>query len=425
MKAERFISSLLDIQSPKLWYSNINWEQKSKIGVRLPQIQNATTDSLMNQMHIHQIYLADPEDEVIVQERPDSEFLSYLEEQGIRIPKMLVGHPEEFAGKLKGTYTIPYLMDVQQAGFISSNGGIGIGPPPELALKLNNKVYTRLFCEQHSIPVSDGIVCTSFDQLEGAFHQLQQETNADRYVLKTAYGSSGKNLFHIRSRKEFDFICTYLSRQRHVEDFMVSIERWHDVEYNLNAQLLLWNGECRVLAVTGQDNNDVGVYKGSDLHPLIPEHVMRHYLQELESLGQLLSEEGYQGFMGVDSVMDRQGRLIPVIEINARLTMVTYTLSIRERLLADGFPHICVQFFDVKIPRRMEFSVFRRQVDEIAATYSGGTLIYGFHEVFDPKQQVYVYRIFMMFWEKDRHRLATMVQRIEQFMSATKLTEMR
>ncbi|UNK18930.1 hypothetical protein MNQ98_02460 [Paenibacillus sp. N3/727] len=425
MKTERLISSLLGIHSPKLWYSNMNWEQKSNIGVRLPQFQNATTDSLMNQMHIHQIYLADPQDEVIVQESPEPEFLSYLEEQGIRIPKLLIGRPEEFAGKLKGTHTIPYLMDAQQADFISSNGGIGVGPPPELALKLNNKMYTRLFCEKHSIPVSDGIVCTSFDQLEEAFRKLQEMTHADRYVLKTAYGSSGKNLFHIRSQKEFDFICTYLSRQRHLEDFMVSIERWHEVDYNLNAQLLLWDGECRVLAVTGQDNNDVGVYKGSDLNPSIPEHVMTRYLQELKWLGQLLIEEGYQGFMGVDSLMDRHGRLIPVIEINARLTMVTYTLSMRERLLADGFPHICVQFFDVKSPQRKEFSVLRKQVDEIMTSFSGGSLIYGFHEVFEPKQQVYVYRVFMMFWEKDRHRLKTMVQRIEQFMSPSKLTEMR
>ncbi|CAM3612692.1 ATP-grasp domain-containing protein [Marinicrinis lubricantis] len=425
MKTDRFISGLLGIDRPKLWYSNINWEQKSNIGVRLPQFQNATTDSLMNQMHIHQIYLADSQDEVIVQESPEPEFLSYLEERGIHIPKLLIGHPDEFAGRLKGTYTIPYLMDTQQSEFISSNGGLRIGPPPELALKLNNKIYTRLFCEKNSIPVSDGIVCTRYDQLEEAFRKLQEMTYAERYVLKTAYGSSGKNLFHIRSRKEFDFILTYLSRQRHLEDFMVSIERWHEVEYNLNAQLLLWDGECHVLAVTEQDNNDVGVYRGSDLNPPIPKHVMEHYLQELKWLGQLLLQEGYEGFMGVDSMMDKQGRLIPVIEINARLTMVTYTLSIRKKLLADGFPHICVQFFDVKSSRRKEFSVLRKQVEMITASDSGGSLIYGFHEVFEPKQQMYVYRIFMMFWEKDRHQLETMVQRTEQIMNPKTLTEMR
>ena len=43
---------------------------------------------------------------------------------------------------------------------------------------------------------------------------------------------------------------------------------------------------------------------------------------------ELLYAEGYRGVVGVDSIIDINEQLIPIIEINARFTQVTYLLPI-------------------------------------------------------------------------------------------------
>ncbi|GGF90652.1 ATP-grasp domain-containing protein [Paenibacillus aceti] len=425
MKKDLFIGKLLDVPESKLWYSNLNWEQKIKLGVRLPQFKNAASDAIVEQMHWHQVYLADEHDEVIIKEAPNPDYLAYLERQGVRLPQLFIGNPYEHPDKFRDRPVIPYLLDASNFDFFRENHSTVIGPPPTLALDLNNKIFTRMLCESHSIPVSDGVICHHYEQLAPQFHALQERTQASRFVLKTAYGSSGKNLFHIRDSKDFEFINAYLSRQREKADFMVSIERWHEVDYNLNAQLLLWNGTCRILAITSQEINDVGVYKGSDLNPAVPEQIMEAYKSELEQLGRILLEQGYQGFAGVDSIIDKQGRLIPVIEINARLTMVTYMLAIRDQLISDGFAYIAIRFYDLKSPERIPFSSLEQQFEELDLAGQRGALIYGFHEVLDPKQQIYVYRVFVLCWAREKQQLLNLIEYMQGMMDSKKLVEKR
>lgn len=43
---------------------------------------------------------------------------------------------------------------------------------------------------------------------------------------------------------------------------------------------------------------------------------------------ELLYDEGYRGVVGVDSIIDENEQLIPIIELNARFTQVTYLLPL-------------------------------------------------------------------------------------------------
>lgn len=420
------LNGLLGLSGPKVWYSNINWEQTVRTRARLPQIGNAAGDRLVRRLDQHQLFLAGADDTVLVHEQPDETFLDYLRNCGIRLPRIVVGTRDDQADLFEGGTAVPYLVDEAEDRFLESLRCRRIGPPPGLALELNDKVRTRMLCERHGFTVCDGRVCDSIEALEASYLELSEQMPDARFVIKTPYGSSGKSLFHVYGAKDFAFVAAYLQRgeQRGTGEFAVTIERWHDIDYNLNAQLLLWNGECRVVAVTSQRTNDVGVYRGSDLSPFVPTGVRERYEQEMLRLGNVLLDRGYAGFLGVDSIVDRSGLLIPVIEINARLTMVTYMLPLRQHLLERSFPHIVTESFDFRHDLEIPFQQFyeriqavlpeRRKAGTVELDGRSGFLCFGYHRTFDEHVGKYWHRAFVLAWADTGETVGTIMAGVEQ-----------
>jgi hypothetical protein len=54
----------------------------------------------------------------------------------------------------------------------------------------------------------------------------------------------------------------------------------------------------------------------------------------LEAVGKRLAADGYHGVVGVDAMLERDGGLLPLVEINARNNMATYQARLHERFLA-------------------------------------------------------------------------------------------
>lgn len=414
------------ISAPKVWYSNLNWEQTVRIGVQLPQVRNVAGENIIRQMAIHQIFLADREDTVLLHERPDSEFMDYINAVIGGTPKLIIGSPVEFPEIFREALAVPYLMDQSISDFLDKLQCRRIGPSPELALRLNNKLETRQMCLDNGFDVSDGAICNGAGELAAAYGKLRSRYPDSRFVVKTAYGSSGKNMLHIYKPSDFEYVQRLLQNRSHGEDCLVSIERWHEAANTMSAQLMVWQGKSRILAVTEQMTNDVGVYKGSQLNPCWSRAVRERYEEQLRSIGQVLIGMGYEGIVGIDSVLDRQGRLLPVIEINARLTLVTYLLRIIDGLVEAGFPHIQNQYYDVKPKQPLSFSEL---IEKTEAAYTrdrktsdGGYLIYGFHAS-EGASGARLYRLFILYWNHHSEQLKAIKSAIERAIEETKGAE--
>jgi|GEM_PF-2286317 len=400
-----YVEHLTGMRAPKLWYSNINWEQgKAAQDIRLPHISNASGDRLVSQMDLYQIYLADRDDLVLLKEAPDPEFLSYLEEEKIAIPRVAIGEPSEYTGEFRNRIAVPYLMDEQEEQFLKDNGGRWIGPPARLSVELNSKVATRKLCEEIGFPVSDGTICEGLDAVRRACAELEGRHPGARLVVKTAYGSSGKALFHIHRGSDLEMLLGYFQRQisRGVGQPVVTVERWHQVERHLTAQLWLGGTNCEILAMTEQRITDAGVYRGSRLHPDLPEPLIAAYSERLQQLGKSLHTRGYRGFIGVDSILDEDGTLIPVIEINARLTMVTYLLKIRKRQLERGFSRMETQSYDFKLHPGAQFTDLAEKIKSIRlSAEQGGVFVYGFHHNGESADRLRSCRVSTLSWGVD------------------------
>lgn len=293
------------------------------------------------------------------------------------------------------------MIDEQEEQFLKENGGRWTGPPARLSVELNSKIATRKLCEEIGFPVSDGKICEGLDAIRRACAELEGRHPGARLVVKTAYGSSGKALFHIHRGADLETLLGYLARQisRGGGQPVVTVERWHQVERHLTAQLWLGVTDCKILAMTEQRITDAGVYRGSRLHPDLPESLTVAYTERLQLLGKALHSRGYKGFIGVDSILDEDGTLIPVIEINARLTMVTYLLKLRKHLLERGFPIIETQSYDFKLHPGAQFSDFAEKLTSLRiSAEQGGAFVYGFHQDGDSADRIRPCRVSTLTW---------------------------
>lgn len=410
-----FFEAWLTEQGEKVWYSNVNWEQQADQAIRLPQIRSQASQQIASQMDVHQIYLADEQDTVILQHKPDNQFLDYIKSEGWVLPQLRFGSRDEHASLFYQQQAVPYLVDEGEERFLQQQQCKVIGPSAALALRLNHKILAREYCESLGIAVTEGEICRSLEQLEAAYQRLKQQSPSSRFVVKSGYGSSGKSLFHLYSERDFDALRTYLQRKNWVENIELTIERWHDIQLNLSAQLFIWDGRAHVIALTQQEINDVGVYRGTLLTPQWQQDLLETYHQQLEKVGNALITLGYQGVIGVDSILDQQGNLIPVIEFNARLTMVTYMLRLRQRLWQSGYRHLTVQYYDLTLKSVLEFSelhtLLHRNIP-LSAADNRGYLIYGFHTYHT--DSTHYYRVFIAFWAESQEEMYTLKKEVEQ-----------
>src|SRR5690606_3753353 len=57
-----------------------------------------------------------------------------------------------------------------------------------------------------------------------------------------------------------------------------------------------------------------------------------------------LAADGFHGLVGVDALVRTDGGLLPVLEINARSNMSTYTVPLQERFLPPGWVALARQY---------------------------------------------------------------------------------
>jgi ATP-grasp domain len=396
---------LIDL-GEKTFYSNIDWEQKVSEGVRFPQIKSRASERIVEQMDQHQLFIASETDHVIVREKPDPQFVQYLEKNNWTLPNLIVGDYKEKLSMKSKKVLVPYLVDKEDEEFLKPN--TFIGPQAELALRLNNKVQMRQFLEEKGIRLTEGTICRSVEEIIETYRHYPGE----RLVIKLPFGSSGKGLFHIRQQKELDYFIKFLNR-RGIKEFEVSVEKWHDTQMSLNAQLLLWEGTVHILAITEQKVDSSGVYRGSDLTPNLSPGLLQNYHDLLKQVGTLLLEEGYQGVLGIDSIVETDGEIIPVIEVNARLTLVTYSLPLLKRFKSEGHQKVFSCFFDYKRNSPHTFDEVIHDLNKnINPTHNRGFFVYGFHK-YEVEGESYTYRLFFILYGESISDIEEMQDRID------------
>ncbi|MBJ8030421.1 ATP-grasp domain-containing protein [Bacillus cereus group sp. N21] len=394
-----------------VWYYNINQEQEWNNSKVFPTVKDLQQWELVKQQEQQLFFMARAEDCVILRHDPDPIFLSYLEENGIILPQFrrISENLEGLENEQGSGILIPYINSENIFNEEQINTFSIFGSSPKLVKYLNNKFNTRKWAITHNIPVTRGFFCYNSEDLQHAYQVLREE-GFQKVVLKIPYGSSGKGLRILENEKQFFSLLRFIQRRGHAFEFL--LEGWHTIDRSLNSQLLIQDEGCHLLAITEQIIDENGVYTGTNYTPRYDDDLLERYQLDIIKIGELLYEDGYRGILGIDSVLDREGKLFPIIEFNARFTQATYLLSLITKLSLK-YTYIESRFVRFELTEEHSFDSIRKKLEcVIEPEADDGFLIYTFGK-FTTEIRTY-YRVFILFYGKQRKNVEKMTSRFMQ-----------
>lgn len=202
-------------------------------------------------------------------------------------------------------------------------------PAADVTARVNSKAYShRLAARLGWNP--PGHLAEDADEAMRIGTELLRQ--AGKLVLKDPYGVSGSGNLAVDSTPLLERLIGYIrDQQRAGKRVQLLLEPWLEKEIDFSCHLqIAADGAVSLLGVQQMVNRGHN-YGGS--HAADPELVERlnasEYFAAMEQLAACLYEEGYFGPVCVDSMLLADGRVHPVVEINARHSMglLNYSLD--------------------------------------------------------------------------------------------------
>lgn len=354
------------IDTKHIWWFNIGAESlwnENQPSI-LPQITNKGNARTVNRTEQICLLLAADGDIIIQREKPSDLLLYNLQRIGFGNPEIYVlencGNEDEQCsiselilknGKLitklrnlnsqgpgNKVELAPYAITHFEEEISLKSGYRLIGAPTDITSWVNSKVNTRTLAEDLGLPVTEGYICYTIEELKTAINSLRNSSGGDRIVVKEAYGASGKGLFIVDSEKAYQLLMTILDRKSNRGKAVeLIVERWYDTLIDLNYQIYINESGCIHYIPPKRQINKVSVYVGSEF-PITDEltdHQKEYYEECAMMIGHKLWQKDYYGFASIDSIITKEDKIIPIVEINGRLSLSTYISFVPEMLGND------------------------------------------------------------------------------------------
>lgn len=340
---------------------NFEAEQQWAEGfVGMPTAALNTSAVLIRRMEELGALLAGPDDVLILKQPLDSGYRAYLADLGLRPPTVLV--PEHttpdrptaqdvlespqalrrlaaLAGD--GARLLPMGTTVWEQRLAETSGLALAVPDAATFQRVNSKIYGRRLAERAGVKCVPGACCETVEDLAAILHAYRQRLTGEgfRVVVKDAYGVSGKGLVVFDEPGKADRLTRMVVRaaeRRGDSRLHVVVEEWLPKRCDLNYQVTVSRDGQVSLDFVKQALTEHGVHKGHLMPAELSPADHRQIEDAAQAVGRYLHADGYHGVAGVDGIVDGDGNLYPVLEINARLNMSTYQGSVTERILSPG-----------------------------------------------------------------------------------------
>ena len=288
---------------------------------QLPTVRDTHAERLIRGMDELQAVLCGPDDLLLTHRRTPVAFGEVMRAAGFGSRHLAVpGDPEHTveerlaAGGLPGL-TLPAGARAEPYAVLPGTHAAvkGLGLAPELPdLDAVRLVNSKTWSTRLGLPGS-GRVVTSLAEL--------REAAASPCVVKDPYGVSGQGNIVLDSPFRLAMVERHLARQPDDRIELVVqplFERADDFAAHLTvgpAGDVTWHGVRQI-------HNEGHSYRGSSSPSpeLLRDLDGRGYRETVTAVAEAAAAEGYTGPLSVDSMTTRQGELIPVLEVNARLS---------------------------------------------------------------------------------------------------------
>ena len=349
---------------PAVYWFNANCEEQVALG-RPGFTPTRRVAELEADFQALPMLLCARDDVVLLREKPSAAFLRRMQELGFAIPEFVECSADGLAAlaERKVNALRPWGWSPDSAELLAPLvAGLPRGGEGPCWSKAIRRLYAKSWSaarlsEFLAVQEADylcgtdvvGTACATVEQALAQMGRLAEE-GFDAVVVKAIYGSSGRGQIHCRGgqvRAEQRGRLENILRQQG----QVVVEPWLDKVVDLSLHFDVGvEGETAVAGWTRFLTDGRGQYRGSFVGSLtagLDEEVKRFLYgdgrdaRRLARLGEQLAEwlaeplraAGYQGPVGVDAMVYRDGdclRLKPIVEINPRTTMGRVALKLQQ-----------------------------------------------------------------------------------------------
>ncbi|BAJ32345.1 MULTISPECIES: ATP-grasp domain-containing protein [Kitasatospora] len=352
---KRACTGLADVRFVALGNFEVENEwAKGESGV--PTTTSRTSTVLVNRMDEFALLLAGDGDQVVLKSRPDDDYLAHLVGLGLPLPEILVADEQRADRTVSedalaspallarladsarsGARLLPHGMSAVEEELCAATGLASALPGAALAKAVNSKIYSRRVADDLGLRQARGWTCENVGEFEAVAKEAARSVRAGRRIgVKDAYGVSGKGIAVIDDVKRLEQLVRMLVRRAERTGdpgLSIVVEEWADKHADLNYHLTVGQDGSVRFDFVKEALTENGVHKGHRMPARLDADQFAAVRHGADLIGARLAADGYHGVVGVDALVERDGRVLPVLEINARNNMSTYQTRLQEHFL--------------------------------------------------------------------------------------------
>jgi hypothetical protein len=347
-------------EAPLVFLGNFEVEEQWAADEQgLPRVSAPGGSAVVNSMDEFALLLGGKRDHVVLKHAPDPGYRSYLEGLGLDLPQIHVvssADPRHTVTRdaLRDNEVIRALSALRSDGThllahgvstveeeLSAATGLPLAAPDAARCKyVNSKIYSRRIATELGLRQPGGWECDTLEALDAAVAEAATVlAGGRRVVVKEAFGVSGKGISVVPDERRLDRLHRMIAttaRRAGRDRIAFVIEEWVGKLTDLNYQFTVGRDSSVRFDFVKEAITEGGVHKGHRIPPRLDSGQLDIISSAALALGGRLAADGYYGVVGVDAIVEPDGGIFPVLEINARNNMSTYQVPIQERFVTAG-----------------------------------------------------------------------------------------
>jgi len=355
-----------------VWICNTDVESEWSTPMNAEVPQKGIRQVIFNYFEEILLASAGPSNIAILRKEPDSEFTDYLKSLGIELPTILVAGESTAKPWLPTSQLViqnPSLINILsklasdgKASLLESFGvskmveqiaelsGLSLPSAGSEASKfISRKSFSRTIAKKLEMHIPDGEICNNAKEAIAAVKAIRSKIRGCPVVVKPELAAAGRGQLIIQNRKDIDRINDMISKE-YIESYgtPLIVERWHTNAKTLSYEFQVDKDEYKPKSITlrkalkDNKNRDYGYFYPAD----VKDKVFNEIQEAANSLAVEL-EKNYQYFGPVrcDALHLPDGRLFPVLELNARHSFFHFMDLLHARLSPQCMGLFCWFFF--------------------------------------------------------------------------------
>lgn len=205
-------------------------------------------------------------------------------------------------------------------------------PPLNLIKELNSKMYSNDLKYSLDLPAK-GIALHSVEEYENEIQLLLPKYG--NLMIKDAMGVSGKGMMLIDSERTAKRLSEHFRKQseKGKTDFSFILEP--ELKRLMDFSSLIYIDEAGNIKIQGYQKNVSKGYSYLGTEPLARDEydmiMASGYSDVVMRIADDIQKRGYNGFICVDSMITEDSQVIPLLEINPRMSISRFNLMISEK----------------------------------------------------------------------------------------------